>query len=116
MDVTRRMYADPGTASLLPALVAAIARSTRVAAAVRSGMAAAWNAAMRAVLERAIARGGLRADTDVGLTLELLAGPLFYRYLWLGAPIDVPYVRAVVASVLERIAARPRRASGGRKA
>jgi AcrR family transcriptional regulator len=104
MSVTRRMYADPGTASLLPALVAAIARSPRVADAIRSGMTAAWSAAMGTVLRRGIARGALRADADVPLVLELLAGPLFYRFLWLGGPVDEPYVRAVVAAVLERLA------------
>ena len=104
MGVTRRMYVDPGTASLLPALVAAIARSARVAEAARSGMAAAWNAAMTAVLRRGVARGALRADADVALALDLLAGPLFYRYLWLGTPIDEPYVRAVVAAVLDHLA------------
>jgi len=100
MRVTVRMYADPGTATLLPALVAAVARSAHVAEAVRSGMTAGWHAAMGAVLRRAVARGEARADADVELALELLAGPLFYRYLWLGAPIDERYARAVVASVL----------------
>jgi AcrR family transcriptional regulator len=100
MRATVRMYADPGTVTLLPALVAAVARSAKVAEAVRSGMVAGWHAAMGAVLRRGVARGELRADADVELTLELLAGPLFYRYLWLGAPVDEAYARAVVASVL----------------
>jgi len=104
MDATRRMYADVGTTSLLPALVAAIARSDRVARAVRTGMAAAWNTAMSAVLRRGIASGALRADADVTVALELLAGPLFYRYLWLGAPVDEGYIRAVTGAVLDHLA------------
>ena len=104
MRVTVRMYADPGTVTLLPALVAAMARSARVAEAVRGGMVAGWHGAMGTVLRRAVARGELRADADVALALELLAGPLFYRYLMLGAPVDEPYVTAVVASVLRALA------------
>ena len=104
MGVTRRMYADPGTASLLPALVAAMARSPRVADAVRTGMTAAWSAAMGTVLRRGVSRGALRADADVTLALELLAGPLFYRFLWLGGPVDERYVRAVTAAVMDHLA------------
>ena len=100
MRSMKRMYDDPGTVTLLPALVAAIARSTRVADAVRTGMASAWHAVIGRVLERAIERGELRADVDVEVAIELLAGPLFYRYLWLGLPIDESYLQAVVAAVL----------------
>ncbi|AHG88560.1 TetR family transcriptional regulator [Gemmatirosa kalamazoonensis] len=71
---------------------------------------------MAAVLRRGIARGALRADADVTLALELLAGPLFYRYLWLGTPIDEPYVRAVVAAVLDHLMPRARGAPGGSNA
>lgn len=119
MRATTTMYADPGTVTLLPALVAAVARSARVAQAVRSGMVAGWHTAMSTVLRRAVARGELRADTDVQLVTELLAGPLFYRYLWLGTPIREPYVRAVVAAVLGPITARTptaRKAGAGRGA
>lgn len=108
MHRTRRMYEDPGTASLLPALVAAMARSARVAEAVRAGMGAAWQGAMGAVLRRGVERGELRPDADVALALDLLAGPLLYRYLWLGAPIDEAYVRAVVAAVLDHLRPAPR--------
>ena len=106
MRVTVRMYADPGTVTLLPALVAAAARSARVGEAMRSGMVAGWHAAMSALLRRGVARGELRPDADVALALELLAGPLFYRYLMLGAPVDEPYVSAVVASVMVGLVAR----------
>lgn len=105
MDVTRRMYADVGTTSLLPALVATMARSKPVAKAVRAGMATAWNKAMSAVLQRGIARGALRADANVTVALELLAGPLFYRYLWLGTPMSETYVKTVVSAVMDHLRA-----------
>jgi hypothetical protein len=40
------------------------------------------------VIQRGIARGDLRADTEVRLVHELLLGPIFYRLLLSGAPLD----------------------------
>jgi len=42
----------------------------------------------RAVLERAVAKGELAADTDFDLLSDLLAGPFFYRILMSDAPVD----------------------------
>ena len=100
------MYKDPGTVTLLPALVATVARSERVAKAVRSGMIAGWHDVIGAVLRRAVERGDVRADADVDLATELLAGPLFYRYLWLGRPLRESYVRSVVGAVMDHLERR----------
>ena len=40
------------------------------------------------VITRGIARGDLRPGTDVRLIHELLVGPIFYRLLLSGAPLD----------------------------
>jgi AcrR family transcriptional regulator len=40
------------------------------------------------VIERGIARGDLRADTEIRLVHELLVGPIFYRLLFSGGPLD----------------------------
>ena len=40
------------------------------------------------VIARGIARGDLRPGTDVRLIHELLVGPIFYRLLLSGAPLD----------------------------
>jgi AcrR family transcriptional regulator len=45
-------------------------------------------AQLRPVIERGIARGDLRPDTDVRLVHELLLGPVFYRLLFSGGPLD----------------------------
>jgi hypothetical protein len=59
------------------------------------------------VLERAAARGELRADTDIRLATDVIAGPLFYRYLMSGGPVDEPLARDVVAIVLRAFAPDP---------
>ena len=49
-----------------------------------------------AALERAIARGELRAGLDVELAADVIAGPLFYRHLVSHMPIDDDYVDGVI--------------------
>ena len=105
MRVTTAMYRDAATGLLLSGLVAAMARSRRVADAVRSGFVAVWRDATRTVLRRATVRGELRANLDIELALDLLSGPLFYRYLMLGRPIDERFTKAVVVAVLRGLAA-----------
>jgi AcrR family transcriptional regulator len=105
MRAVMGMYQDPSTGLLLSGLVAAMARSTPIAQAVRSGMVAKWHDAMRAVLTRGVARGELRAGLDVELAIDLLAGPLFYRYLMLGQQVDERLVRGVMTHVLRGLSA-----------
>ncbi|HKG93951.1 MAG TPA: TetR/AcrR family transcriptional regulator [Gemmatimonadaceae bacterium] len=104
MRAATSMYRDPATSALLSGLVAAMARSERVAGAVRMGFVARWREGVRLVLRRGVARGELRADVDVELALDVLAGPAFYRYLMLGVAIDDRFTRAVVSTVLRGLA------------
>ncbi|HEX6747264.1 MAG TPA: TetR/AcrR family transcriptional regulator [Longimicrobium sp.] len=100
MRVALGMYGDPASGALLSGLVAAMARSERIAHAIRSGFEATWRDAMRAVLERGVARGELRADLDVTLATDVVSAPFFYRFLMSGAPVDEPLAREVVAVAL----------------
>jgi AcrR family transcriptional regulator len=105
MRVVLGMYHDPATGPLLSGLVAAMARSERIAGAVRGGFIAAWHDAARQVLRAGVARGELRPDLDARLAVDLLAGPLFYRFLIGGELPDEPLARDVVAAVLRAFAA-----------
>ncbi|HSU17473.1 TetR/AcrR family transcriptional regulator [Longimicrobium sp.] len=98
------MYADPASGLLLSGLVAAMARSERIAHAVRTGFDATWRAAVRQVLERAVARGELRAGLDIRLATDVIGGPLFYRYLMSGGPVDEPLAREIVSILLRAFA------------
>lgn len=57
--------------------------------------------ALRPVVERGIARGELRPDTDAGLLLEALISPLHVRLLLTGEPIDAILAERIVDLVLE---------------
>lgn len=108
MAATTAMYRDPATGQLLSGLVAAMARSRRVAEAVRQGFVARFREAMQTVLRRAARRGELRRGLDVELALEMLSGPSFYRFLMLGKPVDERFARAVTATVLRGLRPRER--------
>ena len=69
---------------------------------------------LRPVIERGIARGDLRPDTDVALVPELLLGPVFYRLLLSGGSLDRKLSMRLVAVVLDAFAPpRARRRGGG---
>ena len=99
------LYADPATHGLLSGLVAAMARSERIARAVRGGFVAARREGIRRVLWRARGRGELRPEVDLEVLLDLLAGPLFLRDLFTGGPVNAGVARALVATVLHGAAA-----------
>jgi hypothetical protein len=56
---------------------------------------------LRPVIERGIARGDLRPDTDVRLVHELMVGPIFYRLLFSGGPIDRKLSTRVADAILD---------------
>lgn len=85
---------------VMPGLVAAMAASDGVARAVRTRFLEGRRAALARVVERGVDRGELRPDTNVQLTLDLLGGPLFYRLLVTGGPLDDELAGGVVAIML----------------
>jgi AcrR family transcriptional regulator len=60
---------------------------------------------LRLVVERGVQRGDLRPDTDVRLAHELLIGPVMYRLLFSGQPLDDGLAARIVDAVLRAFAA-----------
>jgi AcrR family transcriptional regulator len=110
------MYHDPATKGLLSGLVAAMARSSAIAEAVRSGFLAARAEVMRGVLVRGVERGDLRTDVDPHVAMDLLRGSLLVRGLLTGDRIDEPFAESAIDVVLRGLApaARPRTPSRSR--
>lgn len=94
------MYADPASSRLLSGLVAAMARNPQIARVVRSTFYAARRDAMAEVVKRGIERGDLSPETDVAFALDVFNGPLFYRYLFTGDPLDDRVARSIVELML----------------
>jgi AcrR family transcriptional regulator len=63
--------------------------------------------ALRPVVERGIARGELRPDTDAALLLESLIGPLHGRLLLTGEPVDEQLGERIVDLILDGAFQRP---------
>jgi len=75
----RAALAHPLARSIVPDLLAEAHRNTELADALLSTVRDPRRAKAGSLVERAIARGELPADTDVDLCLDLLAGPLYWR-------------------------------------
>ena len=104
MWVPSRSTAAPSEAGVMPSLVDAMAAAARLARAVREGFLAGRRSALRVVLERGVERGDLRADLDAELALDVLGGPLFYRLLITGGPLDEQLAEGVAELILRGFA------------
>jgi AcrR family transcriptional regulator len=98
------LYSSALPARLMPKLIAAMAEQPELARAVREGFLAGRRAALSAVLRRGVERGDLRPDLDLELALDVLGGPLFYRLLVTGGPIDEQLAEGVADLILRGFA------------
>src|SRR5215211_6359495 len=98
------VYSGSVEGGVMPSLVDAMSRDAELARSVREGFLAERRAALRTVLERGMERGDLRADLDLELALDVLGGPLFYRLLITGGPIDRRVADGVVELILRGFA------------
>jgi AcrR family transcriptional regulator len=109
------VYSGRVAAGAMPSLVAAMHRSPELARAVRDGFLAGRRRALQEVLERGVERGDLRGDLDLELALDVLGGPLFYRLLITGGPIDKQLAEDVADLILRGFGPdRSRRAKSSR--
>src|SRR4051794_21159042 len=111
------LYGGTVPGRLMPALVSAMAESPELARVFRDGWLIRRRVALTEVLRRGIDRGDLRSDVDVELALDVLGGPLFYRLLITGGPIDEQLAEGVSELILRGFAPdKPRRAMPTRNA
>lgn len=74
------------------------------------GLVAQRRAVIRGIVERGVARGELAPGVDAELVTDMLAGPVFYRLLISGHPVDEAYLAALIDAVLRAIAPEPQAA------
>jgi AcrR family transcriptional regulator len=77
-----------GAATLMPRLLVDAAGDPELHAIFRANLVEPRRAALRSVLERAIARGEIRGDVDLELMIDLFAGPAVYRMLITGGDMS----------------------------
>lgn len=98
------LYRGSLPARLMPNLVSAMAERPELARVVREGFLIRRRLALTDVLRRGVERGDLRPDVDLELALDVLGGPLFYRLLITGAPIDEQLAEGVTELILRGFA------------
>ena len=86
-------------------LVPALGEDPAFAEAFRSTLVGRRRREMAKVVERGLARGDLRPDAPLDLIGELLVGPLFWRLLLTGEPLEDPFADRLVDGVLDGLAA-----------
>ena len=98
---------------VMQGLISDLAANPELARAFQERVVAMRVAEVRRLIERGIERGELQPDADVELAHELLFGPVYYRLLLSGAPLEQGLAERIVDAVLpafsrERIAPRRR--------
>jgi AcrR family transcriptional regulator len=68
----------------------------------------------RVILERAIDRGEIAADTEIDVALDLLYGALYLRLYQAHAPLNDRFVRAVVDTTLHGLMSQPKDQNRGK--
>jgi AcrR family transcriptional regulator len=110
------LYRSSLPGRLMPKLIGAMADNPELARAVRDGFLAVRRSALSEVLRRGVERGDLRPDLDLELALDVLGGPLFYRLLVTGGPLDEQLAEGVADLIVRGFAPdEPRRAKSTRK-
>src|SRR5262245_32082634 len=109
-----RMLSSRPYGPAMQALVSEIATTPELERAYREQVVIPRREQLRPVIERGIERGELRPEADVHAVHELLVGPLFYRLLFSGDPIDQEAGSRLVDTILDAFAPDTGRRRGER--
>jgi AcrR family transcriptional regulator len=89
---------------IVPAMVAESQRNEELGDAHRSFVAARRLGSMT-IVRQGIARGDLRPDADPEVVVDFFAGPIFYRFLISGGPLDDALVDRLVDATMRAFGA-----------
>jgi AcrR family transcriptional regulator len=89
---------------VMQGLVSDLATDPDLALAFRERVVSVRDAEVERLVERGIARGDLRPDTDPETAHELLIGPVYYRLLLTGQPLNPAFARRNVDVVMRAFA------------
>ena len=94
---------DRNAALLMPRLLSEVASDPEMHAVFSEWLVEPRRAILRTVLRRAIERGELRADADPELLIDMLVGPVIYRFIITGGDMAAAagYAPRVLAAVQE---------------
>ncbi len=105
VDAAVRILGSTLMGRVMQGLVSDLATDPELARAFRERVVTMRVAEVRRLIERGIGRGEIRPDADVELAHELLFGPVYYRLLLSGAPLEKGLAERIVTAVLPAFAA-----------
>jgi AcrR family transcriptional regulator len=85
--------------SVLPSIIDAAERDPDIAA-MYSRLQQGYSGPLETIIERALRKGELPADTDAALLIAALTGPLFYRRWFSREPLTDDFANQIVRRVL----------------
>jgi AcrR family transcriptional regulator len=100
------VLAQPIGGHVVAGLIADLQHDADLAEGFHRDVVPARRQAMLAALERARARGEIRADADLELAVDALHGAVFYRLLLSGEPLDDDFADRLAEQTLAGLAAR----------
>ena len=108
-DLAMRLTPTPRARLMLPRLLVDAVDDPELFEVFHATLVETRREAMRTLLRRGIDRGELRADADVELLVDMVAGPLIYRFLIDGGEVRdaVGYALRVYDTLVEGIGATP---------
>jgi AcrR family transcriptional regulator len=89
---------------VMQGLVSDLATDPELAQAFRDRVVSVRDGEVERLVQRGIARGDLRPDTNPETAHELLIGPVYYRLLLSGRPLDRAFAKRNVEAVLRAFA------------
>jgi AcrR family transcriptional regulator len=89
---------------VMQGLVSDLATDPELAQAFRDRVVSVRDAEVERLVERGIARGDLRPDTDPVMAHEFLIAPVYYRLLLTGRPLDPAFAERNVEAVMRAFA------------
>jgi AcrR family transcriptional regulator len=103
---TVRLMTSERLGPVFAALLGEAQGDDALADAVREHVLEPLRAQARAIFRRAIARGELRADTDVEVAIDLFQGPLFLRLLYTRSPLQETFADQIAEMALNGVLPR----------
>jgi AcrR family transcriptional regulator len=92
---------------VMQGLVSDLATDPQLAQAFRERVVSVRDAEVERLVERGVARGDLRSDADPATVHDLLIGPVYYRLLLTGQPLNRAFAKRTVDAVLRAFAPEP---------
>ena len=105
IDAVIKVLASRPYGPAMQGLVSEIATNPALARAYRERAVEPRIVQLQQLIDRGVERGDLRPDTDVRLLHEFLLGPVFYRLLLSGQPLDRNLADRLVDGILSGFAA-----------